>query len=101
MTTPPPDVTGTTVTVSETEFAIDLSQDTFAPGTYTFEVVNDGGISHNLNISGPGLAREMTSTVSPGGSESLTVTLEEGTYELWCSIGSHKAQGMDLTITVG
>lgn len=28
------------------------------------------------------------------------VTLQEGTYELWCSVGDHRAQGMDLQLEV-
>ena len=91
---------GTPVTVSETEFAITLSQTTFTPGTYTFEVTDAGTMTHTLNIKGPGITDDATSNLSPGGTASLTVTLQAGTYELWCSIGSHKANGMDMTITV-
>jgi uncharacterized cupredoxin-like copper-binding protein len=28
------------------------------------------------------------------------VTLQTGTYEIWCDVDSHKSLGMDLTITV-
>ena len=91
---------GTVVNVTEKEFSITLSQETFTPGVYTFVVKDDGEASHDFNIEGPGLAGAATSTISAGGSESLTVTLEAGTYELWCSIGGHRANGMDMTITV-
>ena len=98
--TPTPAATGTPVTVSETEFAITLSQTTFAPGTYTFTIKDDGAITHNLNIKGPGITDAASSNISAGGTATLTVTLQAGSYELWCSIGSHKANGMDMTITV-
>jgi plastocyanin len=91
---------GTMVNVTEKEFSIALSQATFTPGTYTFVVKDEGAVSHNLNIKGPGITNAVTSTISAGGSTSLTVTLKSGSYELWCSIGSHKANGMDMTIAV-
>lgn len=91
---------GTVVNVTEKEFSIALSQATFTPGTYTFVVKDEGAVSHNLNIKGPGITNAVTSTISAGGSTSLTVTLKSGSYELWCSIGSHKANGMDMTIAV-
>jgi len=91
---------GTVVNVTEKEFSIALSQATFKPGVYTFVVKDAGAASHNLNIKGPGVTGAATSTISAGGTTSLTVTLQSGSYELWCSIGSHKANGMDMTITV-
>jgi plastocyanin len=91
---------GTVVNVTEKEFSIALSEATFTPGVYTFVVKDDGAVSHNLNIKGPGITDAATSKISAGGSASVTVTLASGTYELWCSIGSHKASGMDMTITV-
>jgi plastocyanin len=91
---------GTVVNVTEKEFSIALSQATFTPGVYTFVVKDEGAVSHNLNIKGPGVTDAATSKISAGGSTSLTVTLKAGSYELWCSIGSHKANGMDMTITV-
>jgi len=71
------------------------------PGTYTFQVSNQGTISHNLTVSGPGVTTKGSSTISPGQSADLTVTLQKGSYEFWCSVDSHKDQGMDLTVKVG
>jgi uncharacterized cupredoxin-like copper-binding protein len=39
--------------------------------------------------------------LSPGQSGSVTVTLAQGTYDLFCGVPGHKAQGMDVHITVG
>lgn len=91
---------GTVVTVTEKEFSISLSQTTFTPGTYTFVVNDEGSATHNLNIEGPGVTGAATSDISAGGTATLTVTLESGTYELWCSIGGHRASGMDMTVNV-
>jgi len=88
------------VTVTETEFSIQLSETNFTPGTHTFRVENQGSSRHNLNIQGPGM-NTMTSPVINGGETTeLTVTLQPGTYQVWCSVDNHRAQGMDTTITV-
>ncbi len=90
----------TTVTATETEFKIALSQSTFKPGTYTFTVVNKGKYPHNLTVAGPGVTSKASPTLQGGGSGALTVTLKAGSYELWCAVDSHKAEGMDMKITV-
>jgi len=35
-----------------------------------------------------------------GQSGSLTVTLQKGTYQLWCGVPGHKDKGMAASITV-
>ena len=93
-------VAGTTVTATEKEFSITLSRSTFTPGSYTFNVVNKGTFSHNLNIAGPGVTGAASPTLPAGQSGTVTVTLQAGSYELWCSVDSHKDRGMDIKITV-
>jgi uncharacterized cupredoxin-like copper-binding protein len=95
-----PTVTGTKVTATETEYSITLSTSIMTAGVYTFDVENHGTMSHNLNVAGPGVAQQSSPTVQPGGSGQITVTLQKGTYELWCSIDGHKDLGMDLKIQV-
>ncbi len=73
---------------------------TFKPGTYTFVVTNQGPSSHNLTINGPGVSDSATPTFAPG-TKTLTVTLQNGTYDLFCSVPGHKALGMNTHITVG
>ncbi|HEY6594198.1 MAG TPA: plastocyanin/azurin family copper-binding protein [Asanoa sp.] len=96
-----PAATGTKVTATEKEYSIAVSTTTFAPGVYTFEVVNQGAMVHNLVIKGPGVDATASPDVRPGASGQVTVTLQQGSYELWCSIDNHKALGMDMTIRVG
>jgi len=91
---------GTAVTVDEADFKINLSTMTFAPGTYTFVVKNTGHATHALEIDGPGVEDRKSDTVSPGGSTRLTVTLQKGSYELYCPVDGHKGMGMDTHITV-
>jgi uncharacterized cupredoxin-like copper-binding protein len=95
-----PAASGTAVTATETEFSIALSQQTFAAGTYTFTVQNSGNAPHNLTIKGPGADNQASPTLQGGQSGTVTVTLQAGSYELYCSVDGHKAQGMDMTITV-
>lgn len=92
---------GTNVGVSEKEFSIILDTTSFATGTYTFMVENHGAFPHNLTIEGPGVDKMASATLQGGQSGSVTVSLQKGSYELWCSVDSHKDKGMDLTITVG
>lgn len=91
---------GTTLSVTEWEWAINFTAFTISPGTYTVEVANHGKMSHNLNIKGPGVDDWQSPTLAPGTTSRLPVTLQRGTYELWCSIDNHKALGMDNRIHV-
>jgi plastocyanin len=90
----------TRVDVMESEYTIELSETEFKPGKYTFVVMNHGNAPHDLTITGPGADDVKSSRVTSGQTTELTVDLEAGEYELWCSIGSHKSQGMTTTITV-
>ena len=83
-----------TITISETDFALDPSSvDLEKPGTYAFEVVNDGQVAHALEVEGEGIEEE-TKTLQPGERATLTVDLEAGSYELYCPVGDHKERGM-------
>jgi plastocyanin len=83
-----------TITITETDFALEPSSvELEAPGTYAFEVVNDGQVAHALEVEGEGIEEE-TETLQPGERSTLTVTLEGGSYELYCPIDDHKDRGM-------
>jgi hypothetical protein len=88
------------VTVGESEFKLALSTDSFSPGSYTFRAVNNGHIVHSLEIRGPGVD-VTTPNLDPGQSANLHVTLQDGSYDVFCPIGSHKSLGMDAEVTVG
>jgi len=93
---------GKTIDVTLKDFSIAVaSTGSLAPGTYTFHVTNTGPSSHNLTINGPGVSDKATPTFAAGGTMDLTVTLKNGTYELFCSVPSHKQLGMDTHLTVG
>lgn len=90
---------GETVDISETEFALDPSEVTVAAGEVTFALINDGNTSHNLEVEGNGI-EELSDTIEPGASTDLAVSLDPGTYEMYCAIGDHREQGMEGEVTV-
>lgn len=93
---------GTDVAVTLKDFSIALAGgNSLKPGTYTFTVANDGPSAHNLTIDGPGVDNAATPTFGSGDTKSLTVTLQNGTYDFFCSVPGHKQAGMDLSVTVG
>ena len=86
--------------VSLTDFRVELPEPSLMPGTYSFDVSNDGDAPHALEIEGQGID-ETTRTLEAGQQETLTVDLPEGTYTFFCPVGNHRAQGMETTVTVG
>jgi plastocyanin len=91
---------GTAMTVTESEFTITLPSKTLSAGTYTFKVTNKGKFAHNLTVDGAGVQDKATPTLAPGSTGDLTVTLQKGSYEFYCSVDSHKDMGMDVTVQV-
>ncbi len=93
-----------TLQVSEKEWRIVLPSSTaktLQGGSYTFHVVNNGTVVHNLVINGPDVAKKKTPDLKPGASADLTVQLTTGTYDLYCGIDGHKQLGMDAKLQVG
>jgi uncharacterized cupredoxin-like copper-binding protein len=95
-----------TIQVSEKEYSLNPSTVTLPkPGTYAFEVTNDGKITHAFTVeqSGGGDEGETEAgDISPGSSKTVKFTFEAGKrYEMYCPIDGHKAMGMAGTISVG
>ena len=91
---------GTAMAVTESEFTIALPSKTLPAGTYTFTVTNKGKFAHNLTVDGAGVQDKASPTLAPGSSGDLTVTLQKGSYDFYCSVDSHKQMGMDVTVQV-
>ena len=90
-----------TVTVSLREWLLDPSELTLAAGTYTFVAPNDGVEGHALVIDGEGLRVGTPDASYPAGaSQSFTVTLAPGIYELLCPVPWHKSVGMSGEVIV-
>lgn len=96
----PPAGSGTKVTATLTEFHVELSQQSFSAGVYTFVTNNAGKVTHSLEIQKDGQAAYRTDNIQPGHSDQITVQLDAGTYEVWCPVGNHRSQGMGMELTV-
>ena len=100
-TTTAPSGKAQTVKVSETEFKLAPADPTVKPGEVTFEVSNDGQVTHSLEVEGPSGESQLDSDLQPGDSGELSVDLSQpGTYEFYCPIDDHKEMGMEGEITV-
>ena len=92
---------GQTVNVSETDYALDPSDPTVQPGIVSFEVTNDGGVAHNLEVEGPKGEVELEQDLASGESGTLTVDLSRpGHYEFYCPVVDHRDRGMEGEVTV-
>jgi plastocyanin len=93
--------TGETVEIVATEFAFEPSSVTVdAAGEHTFTLTNEGEFPHALEIEGGGVEEE-SEEIGPGEETELTVSLDEGTYTIYCPVGDHREQGMDGELVVG
>jgi plastocyanin len=89
------------LTARLSEWKIDLSAATIAAGPVTFTAMNTGSIPHALEVEGQGIEKK-TGLIQPGSSATLTLTLQPGSYEVYCPVGetSHKKLGMETNLTV-
>jgi uncharacterized cupredoxin-like copper-binding protein len=91
-----------TISLSEKEFSITPKTiNVSKTGSYTFDVKNDGQITHALEVEGNGVEQK-TGDIQPGGSATLTVDLsKKGSYEVYCPIDGHRQNGMQAALAVG
>ena len=97
----PAEAESETVAVTEGEMFIELSEDSFTAGTYTFDVTNTGDMPHDFVIEEAGSDVAGTEVLQPGESTTLEVELTPGDYVFYCSVGAHRAAGMEEPVTVG
>lgn len=90
------------VDVTLTEFNIDMPTEIPA-GPVRFAISNTGNAPHNFVIEGNGVNRRLATNIPPGSNGFLNVDLEPGTYTIFCPVGegAHRANGMELDVTVG
>jgi hypothetical protein len=74
-------VVGHDVEVSLGEWHLEMPTSVEA-GEVTFTVTNEGSESRGFKISGPGLERSFTEPLPPGESETMTVNLQPGAYQV-------------------
>jgi plastocyanin len=67
-------------------------------GTVTINYDNPSTTAHAVEIEGNGV-QEKSDTIT-GGKTSVTADLKPGKYDFFCPVDSHRAQGMEGTLTV-
>ena len=87
------------VEVLLSEFTIEMP-DSVPAGTVAFEVSNTGSMAHNFEVEGEGIEEVLDDDLQPGDTETLTVELTPGTYTVYCPIGNHRDQGMEVQLEV-
>ena len=85
--------------VQLTEYQIRIA-DTLPAGPQHFRIANGGEAKHSFAIEGPGLSARLGSELTGGDVAELSVTLQPGTYTVWCPVDEHRGKGMQRTITV-
>lgn len=91
------------VGVSLTEFAINMPT-ALPAGPTQFNVSNVGAAPHNFVIQGEGVdQRLIEENLEPRRSATFELDLAPGTYTVFCPVGqgAHRANGMEVTVTVG
>jgi plastocyanin len=68
-------------------------------GEITLVMENAASVEHNIAVKGDGID-EKGPVVGEGGTSELTVTLQPGEYEFYCSVPGHEAAGMEGMLTV-
>jgi plastocyanin len=87
--------------ISETEYKLTpASAQAAGSGPITVQVKNAGSTQHALEIEAPS-GEVKSKTLSPGASQTLTVNLKPGTYDMYCPIDGHKGKGMVGKLVVG
>jgi plastocyanin len=89
-----------TLDVTSVDFDFELDSTDLAAGEYAIELTNGGSATHDLVVERDGEDVAETEDIGPGRSSAVTVTLEPGEYVFYCSIGNHRAMGMEVTVTV-
>ena len=91
----------TRIQVTAKEYYYTLSARTAPPGAAVIEFVNYGEDPHDMRVQRAGGGRlYKTPILQPGQYVDLSISLVPGRYELWCSIGNHRALGMQALLIV-
>jgi plastocyanin len=97
---PPGRLLATEREVSSSQLQLQLSRPSLSAGSAIVEQYNAGSDPHNLILERSGMVAFSFDTLDPGGDQRQTVTLEPGTYTLYCSLLNHRSLGMQATLTV-
>jgi plastocyanin len=91
------DAVGGKVEVAAKGIKFDVATITAKPGPLTVTFTNNDAVGHDFSV------HDLDGSATPdlnGGTASVTYELEAGTYDFFCSLFGHEAQGMKGTIVV-
>ena len=92
---------GSEIAISASEgISYDETEVSAAAGSDTITFENGSGIPHDVVVEDEGGNEVASTDVIPSGSAEATADLEAGTYTFYCSVDSHRDQGMEGTLTV-
>jgi plastocyanin len=77
----------------------DKTELTAKAGKVTIDLDNPSSVPHAIEIEGNGVEEE-GETVTKGGKSTATADLKAGTYDFYCPVGNHRAEGMEGKLTV-
>jgi uncharacterized cupredoxin-like copper-binding protein len=89
----------TTTEVGLTEYQIEMPT-SLPAGSQTFSVTNNGTVEHNFEVEGQGIEEKFETDLSAGETQTMQLNLEPGTYEVYCPVGNHRDQGMEIQLSV-
>jgi uncharacterized cupredoxin-like copper-binding protein len=86
---------GGAVTVTAREYSFDPNR-VVVSGAGALRIVlrNDGDLAHNIHLQRGGEDAGGTPSFGPGGTRSVRLRLQPGTYEMLCTVGDHAQLGM-------
>lgn len=91
--------------IEMSEFKFTPNSATLRPGeTANFTLPNVGRFPHNLTIQAPDgtTTTVVSANVAPGATGTGSYKFAQaGTYQFWCPVGQHRANGMVGTFAVG
>jgi len=68
-------------------------------GEVEIVMTNPSSTPHNIGVDGNGVDEDGP-VVQGGKTSTVTADLKAGTYKFYCSVGDHRAEGMEGTLTV-
>ena len=86
------------VTAVHFEFQLDTMD--LPAGEYEIGLTNGGDATHDLVVEKDGVDVAASDKLRPGESTTVRVSLEPGQYVFYCSVGNHRARGMEVEVTV-
>jgi plastocyanin len=88
-----------TTEVGLTEYQIEMPA-SLSAGPQTFRITNNGTTEHNFEVEGQGIEEAFETNLDPGVTQTMQLDLAPGTYEVYCPVGDHREQGMEVQLTV-